>query len=99
MYSNTPLPQDPAEADQLLQGIDLNRLAVFSHGDRVPENIMYDYDVTSHRITAIIDWEHAGCFPYFWNSFIAQKRNKIYKNWETIYSSTIEAVLWERIFS
>jgi len=89
--AGTPLPADPVKANQLLHGIDLSRAPVFSHGDLVPENIMYD--MISRQITAIIDWECAGCFPYFWNTFVARKRKdiKFYKNWETIYSSTMES--------
>lgn len=42
----------------MLQGIDLERPPVFSHGDLLPENILYDR--ASGRITSIIDWECAG---------------------------------------
>lgn len=99
--ADMPLPKEPAEANHLLQGIDLSRPPVFCHGDLVPENIMYD--VARRQITAIIDWETAGCYPYFWNSFVARRRKYDFKNWEKIYSGVMEScpvgeILLQRYF-
>lgn len=66
--------------------IDLTRPPVFSHGDLLPDNIMCDLE--SNRITAIIDWEHAGCYPYFWDIFVASQMTA--PNWKAIYSASIE---------
>lgn len=66
--------------------IDLTRPPVFSHGDLLPDNIMCD--PKSNRITAIIDWEHAGCYPYFWDIFVAEQMTA--PNWKAIYSASME---------
>lgn len=58
----------------------------FSHEDLLPDNIMYDPE--SHRITAIIDWEHAGCYPYFWDIFVTSRMTA--PNWKAIYSASME---------
>ncbi|KAI0631159.1 kinase-like protein [Trametes polyzona] len=65
------IPKDPPE-------IDFARPAVFSHGDLVPENIMVDE--ASGAITSIIDWEHAGWYPYFWDDTIASLRLSAYQS-------------------
>ncbi|EIM79440.1 uncharacterized protein STEHIDRAFT_41143, partial [Stereum hirsutum FP-91666 SS1] len=41
----------------------------FCHPDLVPENIMVDK--RTNRITAIIDWQGAGWYPYFFPSWVA----------------------------
>ncbi|KAL2169079.1 hypothetical protein VTG60DRAFT_6501 [Thermothelomyces hinnuleus] len=35
---------------------------VFTHGDLNPSNIL----VRGNRVVGIIDWEHAGWYPYYW---------------------------------
>ncbi|EIM80922.1 kinase-like protein, partial [Stereum hirsutum FP-91666 SS1] len=41
----------------------------FCHPDLIPENIMVDK--RTNRITAIIDWQGAGWYPYFFQSWVA----------------------------
>ncbi|KAK6966823.1 kinase-like domain-containing protein [Favolaschia claudopus] len=53
-----------------LDVFDFNRSPVFSHGDLVPENIL----VHNERISGIIDWEHGGWYPYFWNDWVGRWR-------------------------
>ncbi|KAH0580986.1 hypothetical protein H2248_012136 [Termitomyces sp. 'cryptogamus'] len=48
---------------------DLQKPPIFSHGDLVPENIL----IHDGHVSGIIDWEHAGWYPYFWNAYIAQR--------------------------
>ncbi|KAG6918063.1 hypothetical protein DXG01_016719 [Tephrocybe rancida] len=45
---------------------DFTKPFIFSHGDLVPENIL----IHEGHISGIIDWEHAGWYPYFWNAYI-----------------------------
>lgn len=77
------------EIKQLAPGVDYSRPAIFSHGDLVPENIMVDE--ASGSITAIMDWERAGWYPYFWDESLASMRMSAYQ------SSQIKSERWERI--
>ncbi len=54
---------------------DYGRNPIFSHGDFVPENIL----IHEGRVSGIIDWEHAGWYPYFWNDYVARRRMKLLK--------------------
>lgn len=48
--------RDPIPVDGLIR---------FTHGDLLPKNIIVDPD-DGYRITAILDWEHAGYYPDYW---------------------------------
>ncbi|KAI0370477.1 kinase-like protein [Pilatotrama ljubarskyi] len=70
-------------------------ITIFSHGDLVPENILVDEATAS--ITSIIDWEHAGWYPYFWDDSIAEMHKSAYqghfttiKRWNGIRQIAIE---------
>lgn len=88
IQGGAPLPTDHGN---LLQGIDLDRPPIFSHGDLLPENIMIDR--ASGFITSIIDWECAGGYPYFWNAYAASRRvansSSPSRNWEAIYTTSM----------
>ncbi|KAI0368230.1 kinase-like protein [Pilatotrama ljubarskyi] len=55
-----------AETACFLECFDLTRPPIFSHGDLRPGNIM----VENGHVTGIVDWEGAGWYPYFWDSFV-----------------------------
>ena len=50
-------------ADQLPSMLPRSEFSVFTHADVAPRNIMVD---GRGRITGIIDWEHAGWYPDYW---------------------------------
>ncbi|KAI0332791.1 kinase-like protein [Cubamyces sp. BRFM 1775] len=58
-----------ARIEHSLTHFDLSRPPLFTHGDLLPSNII----VHNGHITGIVDWEEAGWYPYFWNSFVVQK--------------------------
>ncbi|EIM80920.1 kinase-like protein [Stereum hirsutum FP-91666 SS1] len=65
----------------------------FCHPDLVPENIMIDE--RTNRITAIIDWQGAGWYPYFFLSWVAHNRVSAYSpakyaQWHRIWTALME---------
>ena len=90
---HTPLSDDDEVVlRQQIQGIDLSRPPMFSHGDLQSSNIMYDR--IAGCITAIIDWECAGGYPYFWNDYTARRQiSKGQRKWEMIYTYAMENCL------
>ncbi|KAG6884109.1 hypothetical protein C0993_001386 [Termitomyces sp. T159_Od127] len=74
-----------------LSNFDFEKSPIFSHGDLVPENILID----NGHVSGIIDWEHAGWYPYFWNSYIAQRNHYRYpKTWTDMVPNIM--TLYER---
>ncbi|PYI25818.1 kinase-like protein [Aspergillus indologenus CBS 114.80] len=52
-----------ATADDLFGMLPRSERTVFTHADIAPRNIMVD---ANNRITGILDWEHAGWYPEYW---------------------------------
>ncbi|KAI0653785.1 hypothetical protein C8Q70DRAFT_927011 [Cubamyces menziesii] len=48
-------------------------------------------DEKTGAITAIIDWENAGWYPYFWDHSVATIRQSAYQD------RPVECALWDRI--
>jgi len=51
---------------------------VFTHGDLNPTNIL----VRGNRVVGIIDWEHAGWLPYYWEYTSAWQAHYSFPGWE-----------------
>ncbi|KAF8996389.1 kinase-like protein [Hymenopellis radicata] len=68
---------------------DFGRNPIFSHGDFVPENIL----IHEGRVSGIIDWEHAGWYPYFWNDYVARRRMKLPKFRDGKWQAMVEKIM------
>ncbi|KAI0371982.1 hypothetical protein BV20DRAFT_133724 [Pilatotrama ljubarskyi] len=62
----TPLS---ATQDHIAKALECFDLSIFSHGDLQPANVVY----SDGHVVGIIDWEGAGWYPYFWDSFVVFK--------------------------
>ncbi|GAO15683.1 uncharacterized protein UV8b_01542 [Ustilaginoidea virens] len=59
---------------------------VFTHGDLNPFNIL----VRDGKIVAIIDWEFAGWYPYYWEYTSAWLGNKTRQAWQNLIPKFID---------
>jgi len=57
----------------------------FTHGDLAPRNIFMKGD----KIVALIDWEHAGWYPEYWEYVKAKYCHMLGKSWEEAISGII----------
>lgn len=62
---------------------------MFSHGDLRSENILISPETL--RIKSVIDWAGAGCYPRFWDHFVAAGTRytyatEAYEDWKDIYT-------------
>jgi hypothetical protein len=89
---------DKEAAGKFTSAIDFNRPFSFSHGDLLPENIMYNPN--TGNLVGLVDWQFAGWYPYFWNDWVARNRRWAYdaakyatwkKIFERVFESTEEA--------
>lgn len=83
------------ERQAAIDVFDLDRPSRFTHGDLLPENIMVDMSSEHSTITGISDWELSGWYPYFWDYWIATRRQSHYQpaawqNWERIFTSVLD---------
>lgn len=77
----------------IVDSFDNDTPSSFCHPDLVPENIMID--TRTNRITAIIDWQGAGWYPYFFQSWVARRRENVYSHekyskWHRIWTASMK---------